>query len=392
MNSRFLRFLIMALTGTMLTSPFASSEETVFTDKMLERSLVSVGNTERIHKAISKAQAGESVSIVYLGGSITEGALADPRETKCYARVSAGIFADKFMKDASGLRYYNAGISGTPSLLGVTRLEQDVLSKNPDIVFVEFAVNDSNDDTSKMVYESLIRKLLKSENQPAVVLIFTLMDSFYSCQPHMLQIGRHYDLGMISVYNAVQPQIQLGLMKWSDYSSDYAHPTTEAHAFIAEMIGNYFVKAFETAPVPYEMPSDAKYGRILENLRNIRAGDAEILSEGSFPYGDATCYTYTKGWRHLASKGGSEPMILSVTGRYMTFAYKQMNNPGFGSAEIYADGKLLETLSANAPTAWGNVITKLIDLGDNGAHAIEIRMKDGDENLNFQILDIAIAD
>ena len=391
MNHRLRRILSFTLLGSLFFSAHTLSEESLFTDKMIERSLISAGNTERFQKAVSKAQSGEDVSIVYLGGSITEGALAKPQETKCYAYLSAQSFASKYMQDKSHLKYHNAGISGTPSLLGITRLEQDVLSHSPDIVFVEFAVNDSNDDTSKMVYESLIRKLLASKTQPAVVLIFTLSDTFYSCQPHMQKIGKHYDLGMISVYNAIQPQIQLGKMKWSDYSSDYAHPTTEGHTFIADLIGNYFDQAVEIASEPYQMPEDAVYGSILENLKNIREGDPEITSVGSFPFGDATCYSYKKGWRHLASKKENEPLTLTVTGRYMTLAYKQMNNPGFGSIEVYVDGNLSETLPGNSSSAWGNVITKLIDLGENAAHSISIQMKAGDENLNFQILDLAVS-
>lgn len=391
MKKRLRRILSFLLMGCLVMCQGISRGESVFTDKMLARSFVSAGNTERIQRAIKKAQNGEEVTIVYLGGSITEGALASPQKTNCYAALSSRAFAEKYMQKPGKLRYVNAGISGTPSLLGITRLEQDVLSHKPDIVFVEFAVNDSNDDVSKMVYESLIRKLLTSETEPAVVLIFTLLNSFYSCQPHMMQVGKHYDLGMVSVYNAVQPEIQLGLMKWSDYSTDYAHPTNEGHAFIADAILNFFENAEKTESAPYTMPIDTKYGNILENLKNIRPGDEEILSEGSFPYGDATCYSYKKGWRHLASKGGTENIIFKVTSSYMTLAFKQMNNPGFGTAQVYVDGVLKDTLEGSSASAWGNVVTKLIDLGEMKEHTVEIRMREGDENLNFQLLDAAYA-
>jgi lysophospholipase L1-like esterase len=227
------KLIVLLLLCTLLLPSLAQAEDSLFTPAMLRNSLLSVGNTERIQGVIARAQAGEEITIAYLGGSITEGASAKPQQTRCYAYLSAQMFAEKFMPDTKQLLYYNAGISGTPSLLGITRLEQDVLSRQPDIVFVEFAVNDSNDVGSRGVYESLVRRLLNSETQPAVILIFTLLDSGYSCQPHMQQIGKHYDLGMISVKDAIRPQIDLGKMKWSDYSADYAHPNTEGHAFVA---------------------------------------------------------------------------------------------------------------------------------------------------------------
>lgn len=382
------RLLALALTGGLLLAGTAQAEEGVFTQAMVERSLVSVGNTERLHRAIDKARSGEQVSIVYLGGSITEGALAQPQTTKCYAYLSAQLFAEKFMADSKQLMYYNAGISGTPSLLGITRLHQDVLPKKPDIVFVEFAVNDSTDETSRMVYESLVRRLLQSETQPAVVLIFTLLDSGYSAQSHMQQIGKHYDLGMISVKDAIQPQINLGKMKWSDYSTDYAHPTNEGHAFIAELIGHYLDAAAEAEPAPYVMPEEPKYGKALEGLRNVVKNDPAIISEGSFPYGPAQCYTYRQGWRHLAARGGTEPLVLELTCSHLTLAFKQEKTQACGKAEVWVDGELKKTLSGYSESAWGNVVTELIDLGESAPHTIEIRMAEGDDGKTFNLLDI----
>ncbi|MBQ8201853.1 MAG: SGNH/GDSL hydrolase family protein [Clostridia bacterium] len=387
MMKKVSRLLALMLTGSLLCVGGAAAES-VFTQEMVERSLTAVGNTERLHRAIDKAQRGEKVTIAYLGGSITEGALAQPQTTKCYAYLSAQIFAEKYMPDAKQLTYVNAGISGTPSLLGITRLEQDVLRKKPDVVFVEFAVNDSNDMVSRGVYESLVRKLLMSETQPAVILIFTLLDSGYSCQSHMQQVGKHYDLGMISVRDAIQPQIDLGKMTWRDYSTDYAHPTNEGHAFIAGLIGHYFDNAVATPPVPYAMPDNAKYGKALETLQNVRKGDAAIVSEGSFPFGPASCYSYKQGWRHLAAKGGTEPMVLELTCSHLTLAFKQEKTQNCGKAEIWVDGVLKKTLSGYAANAWGNVVTELIDLGDSAPHTIEIRMAEGDEKKTFNLLDI----
>lgn len=388
MRSKLTRMMLLLLTGSLLCVGGAQAEEALFTQQMLERSLVSVGNTERLHRAIDKAKNGEEVTIAYLGGSITEGASAKPQATKCYAYVSAQLFAEKFMADKSKLHYVNAGISGTPSLLGVTRCEQDVLSRKPDIVFVEFAVNDGNDTTSRMVYESLVRKLIASETQPAVILIFTLLDSGYSCQPHMQQVGKQYDLGMISVKDAIQPQITLGKLKWSDYSSDYAHPTTEAHGFIAEMIGYYFDQAAATEPVPYAMNEKVKYGRILENLRNVRKDDPAIISTGSFPFGPASCYSYRQGWRHLAAVGGTDPMVFQLDCRYLTIAFKQERSRNCGTAEVWVDGKLEKSLPGYADNAWGNVVTELLDLGESTVHTIELRMAEGDADKTFTLLDV----
>ncbi|MBE5804257.1 MAG: SGNH/GDSL hydrolase family protein [Clostridiales bacterium] len=391
MNKTFSRILSFALSGALLLGSASAAEESVFTRQMVERSLYQTGNTQRLHKAIDKARAGEKVSMVYLGGSITEGALAQPQQTHCYAALSARLFAEKFMADPAQLEYHNAGISGTPSLLGVTRCEQDVLAYKPDIVFVEFAVNDSSDANAQMAYESLVRKLLNSETQPAVVLVLTLMSGGYSAHVHMKQIGKHYDLGVVSVYDAIKPQLDMKLMAWSDYSSDYAHPTTEGHAFIADLIGYYFDQAAATEPTDYVIPVEARYSKSLENLRNIRQGDPAIITGGSFPYTNVTCYSYTKGWRHSSLADSNDPLVLQVTGAYMTIAIKQEPNQLCGKAEVWVDGHLKTTLAGYAENAWGNVVTELIPLGENTAHTVEIRMAADNVNKYFSLLDIAVA-
>lgn len=382
-------FITLLIPAVMADTKEADS---VFTPQMMKNALLSVGNTERIHAAIEKAKRGEPVTICYLGGSITEGALAQPQPTRCYAYLSAQIFAEKFMPDRKQLTYVNAGISGTPSVLGITRLEQDVLSREPDIVFVEFAVNDSNQMPYRIVYESMVRKLLMSDTQPAVILLFTFMDSGYSCQPHMQQVGKQYDLAMISVKDAVQPQITLKNMTWSDYSSDYTHPNTAAHAFIADAIGYYFDQAAATPAEPWTMPEEARYGKAWETLENVRHDDLRITSMGSFVWGPDRCYSYKMGFKHLAALGGSEPFVIEAECRRMTVAFKQERDGNRGQCEVWIDGERKMILPGRADGAWGNIITEIIEISSESAmHTIEFRMAEGDENKNFTVLDIGIV-
>ena len=388
-----MKLIALLLLCTLLIPGLAQADDSIFTQSMLKNSLLSVGNTERLQAAIAKAERGEEVTIVYLGGSITEGALAQPQSTRCYAYLSAHAFAEKYMPDPKQLRYVNAGISGTPSVLGITRLQQDVLRHEPDIVFVEFAVNDSNQMPYRIVYESMIRKLLASDSQPAVILIFTFMESGYSCQPHMQQVGKHYDLGMISVKDAIQPQINLGKITWRDYSSDYTHPNTAAHAFIADMIGHYIDTAAATPAQPWVMPETAKYGKAWEALVNIGNGDERIASMGSFVWGPDRCYSYKMGFKHLAALGGNEPMVIEAECSRLTIAFKQEKDGNRGSLEVWVDGRRMKTLPGRADNAWGNIITEIIEIGVNAEpHVIELRMAEGDEAKNFTVLDIGIVE
>lgn len=107
-----------------------------------------------------KARSGKPVVVVYLGGSITVGAITAPTsgthagggsydystydpEKASWRALTFAWLCSRFEITPGQFRAVNAAIGGTPSELGAYRLEQDVLSEHPDLVFVEFAVNDN---------------------------------------------------------------------------------------------------------------------------------------------------------------------------------------------------------------------------------------------------------
>src|SRR5258708_6271371 len=80
----------------------------------------------------SKLAAGKEVHIAYFGGSITAQEGWRPKTLAYFQKQYPG----------AKISQINAAIGGTGSDLGVFRLKQDVLDHQPDLVFVEFAVND----------------------------------------------------------------------------------------------------------------------------------------------------------------------------------------------------------------------------------------------------------
>ena len=75
----------------------------------------------------------------------------------------------------------------------------------------------------------------------------------------------------------------------------------------------------------------------------------------------------------------------------MTLAFKQEKNTMCGKAEVWVDGVLKLTLNGYADNAWGNVVTELIVLGANEPHTVEIRMAEGHERKNFNLLDVTVS-
>lgn len=340
---------------TTVTKAALSAEEQMHRD-MVERSLLSLGNTYRFDNKIAKAADGETVTVAYLGGSITEGVGAPDKES-CYAKLSFDALSEVY---GGNFEYVNAGVSGTPSILGNLRVQKDVLDYSPDIVFLEFAVNDGMEQIYKESYESLIRTILKQDNEPAVILLFTVTKTGHTCQPHMSELGEYYQLPMISVPDAIQPEIEAGRMTWEDYSADEAHPNAEGHKLVAEFISNYFfhVMIRDFADPLYGMPVLPEFGAPYESAFLAEADygnsddDLQIYETGSFARTERRIADFEKGaW--VYSGEGSEPMKMHVRGNSLFFVCKRNNSASMGKFEVYIDGKKVTAIDTDQPDGWG---------------------------------------
>ena len=138
-------------------------------------SIVNIGDIRYMSNVFNKVENEKALNIVYLGGSITQGCNAT-EEKRRYVNMSSNWWNEMFPE--AEINVFNAGIGATTSQFGVARVEDHVLSKNPDLVFVEFSVNDDNTMSFMESYESLIRKLLKHDTVKAVIIINNLFYFF----------------------------------------------------------------------------------------------------------------------------------------------------------------------------------------------------------------------
>lgn len=153
-------------------------------------------------KFLEKAKAGETIRVAYLGGSITVGGSTDPqagvnREGKPYAysmqvhrdswRALTFEWLRKTYEQRPGqFEQVDAGLGGTNSMFGAFRLAKDVLPYKPDLLFIEFAVNDNRmgrateqdptvDQSIYRTYQSIIGRVRRAN--PDVAIFITISAS-----------------------------------------------------------------------------------------------------------------------------------------------------------------------------------------------------------------------
>lgn len=191
-------------------------------------------NIDRIKGFLRRAEEGNLLTIGFLGGSITQGSLATNEKDNYAARVFKWL-EDKFPK--SVFSFFNAGVGGTSSYFGVARAKSDLLNFLPDLVILDFSVNDETTELFKETYEGLIRKILLSDSAPAIISLGNARyDDAKSAEEIHRPIAEHYFVPYVSVKERILPRIASHEFKWQELSIDGLHPNDLGHALLAEEI------------------------------------------------------------------------------------------------------------------------------------------------------------
>lgn len=255
-----------------LSSAFDISENDVNTAILRSYAVDEDETNNRLRRVFCKASRGEEITIAAIGGSITEGAAAksygnagnNAREytdalggEKCYFERVGDWFNTQFPN--TKINTINAGIGATPSFLGTFRLDQMVAIHNPDLVMVEFAVNDPGANSYLLKdeifesYESIVRRLL--EKGIAVMIIVLVNEQGNSHQKIHLELADHYNLPTISYHNAVCPDGEF-ICEWDKLSPDDVHPNNAGHALLGTCISNYFDNVLDSTDILTDYPLD----------------------------------------------------------------------------------------------------------------------------------------
>lgn len=205
-----------------------------------EAGILNRGNLTRLKGFMNRAAKGERLTVGFIGGSITQGFSAtDPG--KCYAARTVAWLRKIYPN--TEFAYVNAGIGATDSQFGAARVQEDLLQRLPDLVFVEFSVNDHSTPHFCETYEGLVRQIYGSASAPAMVLIHNVYyDTGKSAAYYHAQVGRHYDLPCISMQNSIYPAVAAGRLPAEKITADFLHPNDLGHEFMASVITNFLEK------------------------------------------------------------------------------------------------------------------------------------------------------
>ncbi len=193
-----------------------------------------------VRAAFARAAAGEPLRYVAMGGSITQSGEG----------WIGSWLREQFPRSAVSVT--NAGWSATGSELGIFRVERDVMTHAPDLVAIEFAVNDTglSDENAVRYMESLVVRLKRMKDPPAIVILEAATRTGVKLQRHR-RVARHYGLAEVDLQAAVDADLAGRKLPWETYFRDEVHPNDAGKAFYARIIARTlqpFVDQAKRAP------------------------------------------------------------------------------------------------------------------------------------------------
>ncbi len=245
-----------------------------------------------------RGKAGEPLTVVFFGASLTWGANATDQAHTSYRAVIADRLAQRYPK--APIRCHEAAIGGTSSQLGVFRVERDVLSRKPDLVFLDFTANDdinSDDPETLGSYEAIVRRLVGEARVPVVQVAFPFKwDIARELLPKMKRrlahraIAEAYGNGWGDAVELITATVEAGPVTTDTiWDTDGVHPGDLGYQLFAQAAWQGFeaaVASGRVGKVPSAMLNPATY----LNAKRVR-----LESLGTLPAG------WQRGKPHLTS-------------------------------------------------------------------------------------------
>ena len=333
-----------------------------------------------------RARKGENLCVVFLGGSLTWGAQStDPMETSYRALVEKKLVATY---PQARFRFWDAAIGGTGSQLAAFRLERDVLSKKPDLVFLDFTVNDgcySKPTPGPLAaYESLVRRLVQA-GIPAVQVILPVKKDVEAnppgrpLDPKHKEIASAYNLPVADAVALAKQRVADGKtspdMLW-DLPEDGTHPGDAGYALYAESAWEAFQEAI-TQKRQCRLPEVMLHSDTYMAVNRFRLAASSSLPEGwqvGKPHRNAVAFDFVcSRWMDdlVIASANAVPLRLKVQASdIILFGEKTKTS---GSYQVRIDGGEPKTYSAKC--ADGNMrLVEMIakELDATKEHKIEI--------------------
>lgn len=285
-------------------------------------------------------QGKSTFRMAFLGGSITEGAGAYDVKNRYSSRLTAAVARRHPQVQVEEI---NAGVGGTASVLGMCRMNRDVMEKDPDILFVEFAVNDFGLDGCGRYMEGIVRNALRQKRNLPIVFLYSFSVGQYeihlagertsSMEEHH-RVAQAYGIPEIDLAAELAHKIRYYGGDASLFIRDTVHPNDDGHAVYADVIMSHL----------YDLEFDLSFPVLPVSGVEYAAPHMELLdgiTADGFALSDISLYDRTPHYLYASQPGSSLTFSFegSLVGGYIAIEKDS------GDVAVEVDGVYLHDVS-----------------------------------------------
>ena len=301
-------------------------------------------NLTYLENTYSKLVSGETVHIAFVGGSVTQGMGA----TNSTGWPTMVVNSLKETYDADCVEHRQA-IGGTGSLLDVFRFDYDNAEAAPDLLFIEFAINDSyKRRTTEQVMrdsETIVRKAYAKNPYVDIVYVFTFNSGVKAEEYEQLlahkAVADKYGFMTIALGPKFYDYISKTGEKFEDYFTDTVHPNDRGY----DLYGEFITEALYE-DMPKVVNADSSYtAKELPELPSNVMIDARIVTADNIDISEATGWNYssnkfayvgTKYGGYISSTTAGSTLTFTFEGTAGGFLYER--NTNLGKVSVSIDG------------------------------------------------------
>jgi acyl-CoA thioesterase I len=235
--------VLMGLLSPIVNSTFATNKE-ILTSEEKDNYF------ETIKAELTKEwPKNRTINLVFHGHSVPSGYFVTPDVRPLESYPFLLLKALKKIYPFAVINIILTCIGGENSESGAKRFKKQVLCHQPDVLFIDYALNDTGIgvEKSRKAMEFMIKKALQKNIK--VILLTPTPDQrvellnketvLQQLSNQVVELSKKYEIGLIDNYSTFQNLAMSG-EKVTDYMSQVNHPNEKGHQLIVDGILKYF--------------------------------------------------------------------------------------------------------------------------------------------------------
>jgi lysophospholipase L1-like esterase len=197
-----------------------------------------------LDKILRKLKNGDPSIIVALGDSLTYGWMVEAG----YIDFFKEMILSKY--PGSDIQIISKGVPGDTALDGLYRVERDVIIHKPDLVLIQFALNDAFSGCPGSRFQETIQAIInkvRTDTRAEILLVTSILpgneydenivNGFFD---RLRNIAETSNISFVVVHEYWKKKISEGIPFSSLLQTDQVHPTVEGYRLMAEAIMEQF--------------------------------------------------------------------------------------------------------------------------------------------------------